>query len=101
MNHEELFVGAVSIALGVAGVVAAIRNWDSYYQLDKVRWLETVWGRRAARIVYGFLGMLLIALGVAIALGFGPNKSAVQKNRTKNALRALRPSTAGCLTDRG
>ena len=76
MNHEELFVGAVSIALGLAGVVAAIGNWDSYYQLDKVRWLETVWGRRVARLVYGVVGMLLIVLGVAIALGFGPNKAA-------------------------
>ena len=76
MNHEELFVGAVSIVLGLAGVVAAIGNWDRYYQLDKVRWLETVWGRRTARTMYGVVGSLLILLGVAIALGFGPNKAA-------------------------
>jgi len=87
MNHEEMFVGAVSIALGVAAVVAAVGNRDSYYRLDKVHWLENVLGRRAARMVYGFVGMLLIVLGVAIALGFGPNKFSVQ-SRTRNSPRA-------------
>lgn len=75
MNHEELFVGAVAIVLGVAGLIAAVANRDSYYRLDKVRWFETVWGRRGARLMYGVIGALLIALGITIAFGFGPNKT--------------------------
>ena len=77
-----MVVGAVSVVLGLTGLVAAIGNWDRYYQLDKVRWLETFWGRRGVRLIYGVVGMLLIALGVAIAMGFGPNKSAAQSSRT-------------------
>jgi len=75
MNPEDLFVGAVSILLGVVGVIAAVGNWEVCYQLDKVRWLESVSGRWCARAVYAVIGTLLIAMGVAIACGFGPNKS--------------------------
>ena len=88
MNHEELFVGTVSIVLGVAGLIAAIGNWDGYYQLDKVRWFEAVAGRRWARVAYAVIGTLLIVLGVAIALGFGPNKSSAQTWRVRSSSRA-------------
>lgn len=75
MNAEEVFVGGVSVALGVLAVLAAIGNWDCCFQLAKVRWLETFGGRRATRAVYALVGAALIVLGVAIALGFAPNKS--------------------------
>ena len=75
MNPEELFVGGVAIALGALAVAAAIGNWDRCFQSAKVRWIETLGGRRTARAMYALVGIALIVLGVAIALGFGPNKS--------------------------
>jgi hypothetical protein len=69
MNHEQLFVGAVAIALGIGGLIGAIANWDPYYRLHKVRWIEKVGGRWCARLVYAVLGIGLIVLGVAIAMG--------------------------------
>ena len=82
MNPEELFVGVVAIALGVLAVAAAIGNWDCCFQSAKVRWIETLGGRRTARAIYAFVGVALIVLGVAIALGFGPNKSRRGVNQT-------------------
>ena len=75
MNPEELFVGSVALVLGVVGVVVAIGNWDACYQFSKVRWIESKGGRRTARAAYAVCGILLIILGIAIALGFGPNRT--------------------------
>ena len=72
--HEELFVGAVSVALGAFILTSAAVNWAWLYTLRSSRWLEARWGRRGARLFHAMLGLGLIALGVAIALGFGPNK---------------------------
>jgi hypothetical protein len=81
MNLEELFVGVVAVVLGLVGIVAAIGNWDHWYRFSKIRWIESIGGRRCARALYALLGIVLIALGVAIALGFGPNKSEPQSGR--------------------
>ena len=53
MIHEELFVGAVSVVLGVLAITAAISNGEVYYQITKIRWIEGVGGRfveRGARV---------------------------------------------------
>ena len=60
MRHEELFVGAVAVVLGLLAVVAAIGNWDGYYRFRKVRWIEAIGGRWSARLVYVLLGVVLI-----------------------------------------
>jgi hypothetical protein len=69
----DLFVGSVAITLGVAALFAAIANLGVFYQLTKIQWIERKGGRRAARITYVILGLLLVALGIAILMGFGPN----------------------------
>jgi hypothetical protein len=69
MSGEQLFVGGVSILLGILGLVAAIHNHDWYYQLPKTRWVEARWGRVAARLAYATLGIALVVLGVVIVLG--------------------------------
>jgi hypothetical protein len=73
MNPEHLFVGGVSITLGMTAIVVSIGNWDACYRLAKIRWIESWGGRRAARWSYALIGVALIALGIAIATGFGPN----------------------------
>lgn len=74
MTPEEMFVGGVSVAIGVIAVIISIGNWDRCYRLSKVRWIEPIGGRTAARWTYAIGGVLLIMLGVAIAAGFGPEK---------------------------
>jgi hypothetical protein len=75
MSAEEFFVGAVAIGLGCFAVFGAITNSDWYFQLRKAAYIERKAGRGAARLIYGALGTALIALGVAITLGFSPNAS--------------------------
>lgn len=75
MSATDLLVGCVSIGLGAFFLSAAVFNWDWYYQIRKLRWVESRWGRNRARAVNVVLGLLLIGLGCAIAMGFGPNRS--------------------------
>jgi hypothetical protein len=75
MEPQDVFVGAVAVAIGVFALLSAICNWNWSYQLWKARWVEARFGRRGARLFYTILGLAMIALGVAIACGFGPNKS--------------------------
>ena len=75
MILADVFVGSVAVVLGVLAVAAAAGNWDRCYQFAKIRWLESMAGRGVARAAYAAVGVALILLGVAIALGFGPNKS--------------------------
>ena len=75
MSYADAFVGMVAIGLGILGLAAAVGNWEGFYQLNKARWIETVAGRTTARCTYCLLGIGLIVLGLAIARGFGPNRS--------------------------
>jgi small neutral amino acid transporter SnatA (MarC family) len=72
--YEELFVGSVSVALGLFFFFVAVLNWDWYFSLRSARIIQRCFGRIGARIFYLLLGIGLVGLGIAIALGFGPNK---------------------------
>lgn len=75
MNEDiDKLVGGIAIVLGALALLTAIFNWDACFQILKIRWLDSRWGRGAARLLYAALGIALIALGCAIAMGFGPNK---------------------------
>ena len=74
MAMQDVFVGAVAICIGLFALLSAIFNWDWSYRLWKARWAEARFGRRGARVFYVILGLAMIALGVAIAVGFGPNR---------------------------
>ena len=75
MNPDHLFVGGVAVALGVTALVISVANWDACYRFSKIRWVQSRGGREAARWTYAVLGALLVILGVAVTLGFGPNAS--------------------------
>jgi len=76
MNHEQFFVGGTSIALGVLSLAAGASNRDAFFQFTKIKWIETRGGRTLARATYAIVGVTLIGLGIAIAMGFAPNSSA-------------------------
>ncbi len=81
MTADQLFVGAVAFILGLLALIAAIHNRDWYFRLPKARWIEERWGRNAVRVVYGLLGIALIALGVVIVLGDRQNEEMNQRRR--------------------
>lgn len=69
-GHEDWFVGAVAIGLGLTLLAGALLNWEWFYTLRSSRWLEALLTRRGARMVHAALGCGLIALGCAIMQGF-------------------------------
>ena len=85
MLPQDYFVGGVAVFLGSFALVGALLNLDWYYQLKKARRIETRLGRRGARWFYALLGLGLIALGIAIACGFSPNKAAQRKLKSPPA----------------
>lgn len=76
MSHEQLFVGGTSIVLGVLSVAAGASNHEAFFQLTKIKWIEKRGGRAMARATYALVGVTLIGVGIAIAMGFAPNSSA-------------------------
>jgi len=87
MSYADLFVGAVATGIGVWAIYSALFNYEWSYQLHKARWLEDRVGRSGARVVFALVGIALIAMGAAIAMGFAPNKS-----HSPRALRVTGPS---------
>lgn len=65
MGPSEYFILILFIALGAFSIVAALFNFDWYFETSGattfVRWL----GRKGARIFYALLGAGLIACGTA------------------------------------
>lgn len=70
MVAEQIFVGAIAMAIGAAAFVAAAVNWESCFQLPKLQWIERRYGRGGARWFCGLLGVTFMMLGAAIAAGF-------------------------------
>ena len=67
MNAADLFVGVVSVGLGVIGLFAAGDSRETNRRTARIRWLEQLVGRPISRAIYGLLGLFLIGLGAAIA----------------------------------
>ncbi len=68
-GREDLLVGAVAIAVGLFLTTCAVTNWQWYYSVRTAQWLQRALGRTGARLFHALLGLGLIALGIAIALG--------------------------------
>jgi hypothetical protein len=71
----DFFMGGLAISLGIVSLLASMLNWETAYQLSKAQWLESRLGRTGVRLSFAALGAVLIALGIAIAIGFAPNAS--------------------------
>jgi hypothetical protein len=70
MNYSDWLVGLVAAILGTAIFLAGALNWEQSYRFRPARWIESTYGRGAARTFYVLLGLGLIGLGVAISQGW-------------------------------
>jgi hypothetical protein len=70
MQLPDLFVGAVSVLVGLflAGGAALDAHW--LMALAKSRLLAEVIGKTGARVLIALVGLGMIALGIAIARGW-------------------------------
>lgn len=83
MLSPDIFVGAVTIGLGLFVCSAAFFNWDWYYELQKARWIQSICGRTGARVFFGIFGIGLIVLGAIIASGTFSRDSGGDGDRSK------------------
>lgn len=82
MIPQDWFIGGIAILLGLLFVVAGSGNVEWYFQLRKINRLEERLGRRGARFTTIVLGLGLILLGGAIALGATPRFSSAKQPPT-------------------
>ena len=96
MQNTDVFVGSIAMIVGAVVASAAIFNWDHFYQLKKAQWVESLWGRRGARFFFAALGLFLIVLGSAIAIGFVTNRSRFESHHDlRRRHKGVKTLTAG------
>ncbi len=54
---------ALSVVGGVLAVLAACRNWDWFFTWPPAPVFVSLFGRAGARVIYFFLGVLLVVIG--------------------------------------
>ena len=62
----------VAVGLGLFFAFAALLNWEPFFKLRTMHWVEDRWGRPRARKVIATIGMLIIAVGAMLAFGILP-----------------------------
>ena len=70
MAPQDIVVGVVSVGLVLLLIAGAVLDGPWLMQLTRPRMLASALGRPAARLVLGLIGFALVALGIAIALGW-------------------------------
>lgn len=61
----EIFFAIIMIAAGAFSLAGAICNWDWFMNNYKAKPFMTLFGRTGTRIIYGFIGVFIIAIAVA------------------------------------
>lgn len=64
MEPADYFILAVFIALGLFSLIAALFNFDWYFNTSGASIFVHKFGRGGARIFYALLGLALIACGL-------------------------------------
>ncbi len=65
MSPSEYFILVLFIALGLFSLIAALFNFDWYFQTGGAKTFVNQLGRTGARWFYALLGIGLIACGIA------------------------------------
>lgn len=50
-------------AIGLLTILAAVSDWDWYFEHRKSKFFVDLMGRDGARVFYGILGLLIFVLG--------------------------------------
>ncbi len=60
----KTFTFIIFIIAGVFSVLASVKNWDWYFNNLKVQRLVRIFGRTGTRVVYTFIGVFMIGVGI-------------------------------------
>lgn len=56
--------GILGCLLGLYPLIAAVKNWDFFFNNRRARPFVRILGRNGARIFYGLLGVFIIVCGI-------------------------------------
>ncbi len=60
----ETFVYILFIIAGMFSVLASVKNWNWYFNNFRVQRLVRIFGRTGTRIVYTFIGVFMLGVGI-------------------------------------
>ena len=58
------FIQAIFVIAGLVSMLAAIFNWDWFFEAKNTRYIVANAGRTRARLFYAAIGLLMAATGV-------------------------------------
>lgn len=64
MNPADYFIFILFILLGCFSSIAALFNFDWYFQTSAAQTFVRYFGRTGARVFYALLGVLLVVCGL-------------------------------------
>ncbi|MBR6401398.1 MAG: immunity 17 family protein [Firmicutes bacterium] len=61
----KIFAWLLPLLIGMYCILAAVKNWDFFFNNHRARLFVTLMGRNGARVFYGVLGVFIMVLGYA------------------------------------
>ena len=65
---SHYFILTLFAAAGLTSLLAALCNWDWFFTAQNTRFVVQQVGRSRARLIYGLLGLLLLATAATLML---------------------------------
>ena len=78
MIHPDLLVGVVAMGVAIFTLLSAIADLDFAFNLRTVQRFEKAFGRLPARILLGFVGLLMMGVGIFLLHGLTKTNSSSQ-----------------------
>ena len=66
----ENYLPWVLVAAGAFCILGAVQDWDWFLESRKARIWVSMFGRGGARVFYGILGAVIVAIGVGLGVGW-------------------------------
>ena len=60
----QYFVQGLFALAGIVSILAAVLNWDWFFNTQNVQFIVKNVGRKHARLFYGILGLILVATAI-------------------------------------
>ena len=60
----QYFVQGLFALAGIVSILAAVLNWDWFFNAQNVQFIVKNVGRKRARLFYGILGLILVATAI-------------------------------------
>lgn len=60
----QYFVQGLFALAGIVSILAAVLNWDWFFNTQNVQFIIKNVGRKRARLFYGILGLILVATAI-------------------------------------